>query len=298
MSSKTIRAILASVLQMAAWTAFVGVVVCAEAQPGARAWAQRTSWGDLDLQGEWTSEGEFGVPLERPAEFGTRAHLTDEEYAKRLADVRARDERDLRRGRRARRQGRRAERADSALARIRNGLAAHVARDRSAERATAVAHCKRCGRCPWNGAAACNAANRATPTRITGSACAASCTAAAFRTQCFRPSTTRTSNRAGPGLVAITYELIHDTRVIPIDCRREQACAGLPAFGLHGRRARPLGRRDARRRDDESQGGHAGRFFRFRLIERFTRVSQDSSTIRSPSSIRARGRRPGPPRST
>jgi hypothetical protein len=35
------------------------------------------------------------VPFERPAQFGTRQFLTDAEYAKRLEDVRIRDERDL-----------------------------------------------------------------------------------------------------------------------------------------------------------------------------------------------------------
>ena len=59
------------------------------------AWTERTAWGDPDLQGEWTSEGEYGVPLERPAQFGTRRFLTDDEYAKRLEEVRLRDERDL-----------------------------------------------------------------------------------------------------------------------------------------------------------------------------------------------------------
>ena len=57
--------------------------------PRSREWAQRTPWGDPDLQGEWTSEGEFGVPFERPAEFGTQEFLDDQQYAKRLADVRA-----------------------------------------------------------------------------------------------------------------------------------------------------------------------------------------------------------------
>src|SRR5688572_30067245 len=33
-------------------------------------WSARTPWGDPDLQGEWTTEGEYGVPLERPAQFG------------------------------------------------------------------------------------------------------------------------------------------------------------------------------------------------------------------------------------
>ena len=58
-------------------------------------WSARTPWGDPDLQGEWTSEGEYGVPFERPPQFGTREFLTDAEYAKRLEDVRLRDERDL-----------------------------------------------------------------------------------------------------------------------------------------------------------------------------------------------------------
>ena len=54
-----------------------------------------------------------------------------------------------------------------------------------------------------------------------------------------------------PGYVAILYEMIHETRVIPLDS---------PAGGRqadrarHGRRARPLGGRHARRRNDELQG--------------------------------------------
>lgn len=68
--------------------------VGAQQSPGTT-WSERTLWGDPDLQGEWTSEGEYGVPLERPVQFGTRQFLNDEEYAGRLEDVRVRDERDL-----------------------------------------------------------------------------------------------------------------------------------------------------------------------------------------------------------
>jgi hypothetical protein len=68
--------------------------VAAQTKPDAT-WNARTPWGDPDLHGEWTSEGEYGVPLERPAQYGTREFLTDEEYAKRLDDTRRRDERDL-----------------------------------------------------------------------------------------------------------------------------------------------------------------------------------------------------------
>ena len=66
----------------------------ASAQAGA-AWRGRTAWGDPDLHGEWTTEGEYGVPFERPAQYGTRQFLTDEEYTRRIEDTRTRDERDL-----------------------------------------------------------------------------------------------------------------------------------------------------------------------------------------------------------
>src|SRR4249920_170363 len=82
---------------------FIAATVMATAQgSAARSGAKgndgaisRTPWGDPDLQGEWTSEGEYGVPFERPPQFGTRQFLTDEEYARRLDDVRVRDEGDL-----------------------------------------------------------------------------------------------------------------------------------------------------------------------------------------------------------
>ena len=55
------------------------------AASGASTLNMRTPWGAPDLQGTWTSEPEFGVPFERPAEFAGRELLTDQEYAKRVA---------------------------------------------------------------------------------------------------------------------------------------------------------------------------------------------------------------------
>jgi len=49
--------------------------------------APRTPWGEPDLQGIWTGQAELGVPFERPAAFGTRQSLTDEEFAQRQAQV-------------------------------------------------------------------------------------------------------------------------------------------------------------------------------------------------------------------
>jgi hypothetical protein len=46
--------------------------------------ASRTPWGDPDLQGTWSSESELMVPFERARELGERQVLTDAEYRQRL----------------------------------------------------------------------------------------------------------------------------------------------------------------------------------------------------------------------
>jgi hypothetical protein len=43
----------------------------------------RTSWGDPNLEGVWTTDDMQSVPRDRPEEFGTRQKLTPEEFAKR-----------------------------------------------------------------------------------------------------------------------------------------------------------------------------------------------------------------------
>jgi hypothetical protein len=43
----------------------------------------RTPWGHPDLQGVWTSDDLQGVPVERPKEYGTRRFLTEQELAER-----------------------------------------------------------------------------------------------------------------------------------------------------------------------------------------------------------------------
>ena len=47
----------------------------------------KTPWGHPDLQGEWTSDSARGIPRERPQEFAGRPELTDQE----LADRESRD---------------------------------------------------------------------------------------------------------------------------------------------------------------------------------------------------------------
>ncbi|HEX5106887.1 MAG TPA: hypothetical protein VFV95_00510 [Vicinamibacterales bacterium] len=47
----------------------------------------KTPWGDPDIQGFWPSVDMVGVPLQRPARFGTRNVLTDAEFAQRAQDI-------------------------------------------------------------------------------------------------------------------------------------------------------------------------------------------------------------------
>jgi hypothetical protein len=49
--------------------------------------APRTPWGDPDLQGIYTSDDLHDVPLERPAQYGTRRYLTEQEVAARAKEV-------------------------------------------------------------------------------------------------------------------------------------------------------------------------------------------------------------------
>lgn len=52
------------------------------AKPAQKAWTPpKTSWGDPDLQGQWPATA--NIPMQRPANLGERAILTDEELAQR-----------------------------------------------------------------------------------------------------------------------------------------------------------------------------------------------------------------------
>jgi hypothetical protein len=83
---------------IAAAAALLTVPVMTLAQDGAGAASRRpvdppgyapprTPWGDPDLQGIWP--GDTGVPMQRAVELGERTTLTDEEFARREAQARA-----------------------------------------------------------------------------------------------------------------------------------------------------------------------------------------------------------------
>jgi hypothetical protein len=54
----------------------------------------RTPWGDPDLQGKWPATAMVGVPLQRDEALGTRNELTDEEFADRVARAKEQSDRD------------------------------------------------------------------------------------------------------------------------------------------------------------------------------------------------------------
>src|SRR5262252_4273184 len=53
-----------------------------------KAWTQpKTSWGDPDIQGTWTSDDYIGVPLQRNADQGTRLQRSEQEIAAAQANI-------------------------------------------------------------------------------------------------------------------------------------------------------------------------------------------------------------------
>ena len=63
-------------------------VLRAQSTPASAPWSHpRTAWGDPDLEGAWTSDNNFSIPLERPVELADKEFLDgadlDTELAKR-----------------------------------------------------------------------------------------------------------------------------------------------------------------------------------------------------------------------
>jgi hypothetical protein len=242
---------------------------------GEQAWLERTSWGDPDLEGEWTSEGEFGVPLERPPEFGTRRFLTDEEYAQRLEGVRARDERDL-------------ARVDVFSANVegRNAPIPHWREYNTDSRRTSLVIDPPDGRLPPRTP---QAAPYPVPQRcgsLQGGEPCDSYKDYNLGVRCIVhggglpdamfPAVYNANLRIvqSPGYVVITYELIHDTRVIPLDDERPHLSSAIRTY-MGDARGHWDGTTlvvETRNLKATTRGASAG----LRLIERFTRTSESS----------------------
>lgn len=261
-----------------AWTA--SVHPDAQAPPaGAQTGPERTStdrtpWGDPDVQGEWTSEGEYGVPLERPAQFGTRAFLTDEEYAQRIEEVRVRDERDL-------------APVDVLAGKVDapNAPIPHWREYNTTSRRTSLIIDPPDGRFPPRSAQArpvpaqrCGSLQRGEPCDSyadysLGVRCIVH--GGGFPDAMF-PAVYNANMRItqSPGFVAIAYELIHDARIIPIDASAPPLSPAIRMY-MGDARGRWEGTTlivESSNLKANSRGATAG----LRLVERFTRTGRDA----------------------
>jgi hypothetical protein len=181
-------------------------------------WTARTPWGDPDYHGEWTSEGEYGVPFERPAQYGPRLFLTDEEYAKRLDDVRVRNDKDH-------------EHVDVLAGKVDgpNAPIPHWREYNTTSRRTSLIIDPPDGRFPPRVAGAKPWPVRQRCGTLAGGEPCDTYEDYGLGVRCIAhgegvpdamfPAVYNANLRIvqSPGFVAITYELIHDTRVIPID---------------------------------------------------------------------------------
>jgi hypothetical protein len=245
---------------------------------GQRTWLERTPWGDPDLQGEWTSEGEYGVPFERPPQFGTRQFLTDDEYARRLEEVRLRDEKDL-------------APVDVLSGKVDapNAPIPHWREYNTTSRRTSLVIDPPDGRLPPRTPKAtpfpvpqrCGSLQRGEPCDSyedygLGVRCIVH--GGGFPDAMF-PAVYNANMRIiqTPGVVAITYELIHDTRVIPLDPSPQGAAPLSPAIRMYMGSAR--GRWDGTTLVVESSNFKAntrGSTSGLHVIERFTRTGRDA----------------------
>ena len=266
--------IAAVALASAASTHLVAQPRPAGTQVSGNGWMGRTLWGDPDLQGEWTSEGEYGVPLERPAPFGTRQFLSEQEYAKRLDDVRVRDERDL-------------ARVDVLSGNVEgaNAPIPHWREYNTTSRRTSLIVDPPDGRLPPRAAQAsplpvqrCGSLQRGEPCDSyedygLGVRCIVH---GGGLPDAMFPAVYNANMRIvqSPGLVAVTYELIHDTRIIPLDSAPPRELP--PAIRMYMGAAR--GRWEGSTLVVETTNlkvGTRGASSALRLIERFTRTGKD-----------------------
>jgi hypothetical protein len=166
----------------------------------------RTPWGDPDLQGTWSSDDTEGIPRERPPALGSQLYQSDQEYAARARQVEANV----------------LNRENNATSTFRNDFA------RRAFRQTSIIVDPPDGRMPAFTAEALT--RRASRDRGTfGDGPFDSTEDFTLYDRCITRGIVGSVLRVvygngnrivqSPGMVAISYEMIHDTRVIYTDGR-------------------------------------------------------------------------------
>jgi len=191
-------------------------------QGNGNARAPRTPWGDPDIQGTWTAEAELSVPFERPQQYGERQLLTDQEFAARLAQTDKQIQSDN-----AEFNIDTADRSNAGAVGSATSPPPHWLERGKTSRRTSLVIDPPDGRIPptvptaqrrgigLRGTFASSTFNGPEDLSLWERCITRGMPSAIF------PTVYNANVRLvqGPGVVAITYEMIHDTRVIPIDNR-------------------------------------------------------------------------------
>jgi hypothetical protein len=194
----------------------------AQQGPGRASQTPRTPWGDPDLQGTWTAEAELSVPFERPAQYGERQLLTDQEFAARLAQTEKQVQSDN-----SEFDIETADRSNAGAVGSATSPPPHWLERGKTSRRTSIVIDPPDGRVPplvpaaqkrglgLRGTFAGSTFNGPEDLSLWERCITRGMPSAIF------PTVYNANVRLvqGPGVVAITYEMIHDTRVIPIDTR-------------------------------------------------------------------------------
>ena len=203
----------ASVLVVASVTLWAGQgpaagAKAAPAKPAEKASTiARTPWGDPDLQGTWTTDSAFGIPLQRPPQFAGRADLNDAEFAQKVErDTRTRTAAENAVGS-FRGDGAwltKSFRQTSLIVEPADGTLPPLTPE--AERKRALAPRGTYGDGPFDGPEDFTMYDRCLTLGVVGS---------------MTPKIYGNGHRIvqGPGYVAIMNEMIHETRLIPLDGR-------------------------------------------------------------------------------
>ena len=246
-------------------TAVVVTASLALSAQATRAWIPPvTPWGDPDLTGRWPVTHLNGTPVQRPAEYGERRLLTDQEFAKRQADIAAN---------RIRLAGAWAEvgeanRLTSLVVDPANGRLPPLT-DEGRKRAAAMTS-------SWSDMLFASVNDFNALDRCMTRGMPASMFPFMYNSG--------VEILQAPGYVVIRFELIHETRLIPLDSRPR------PAAAIRFWLGEPRGRWEGRTLVVETTnfngrtpmlivgpgGGGIPTSESLRLVERFTRVDEDT----------------------
>jgi hypothetical protein len=225
----------------------------------------KTPWGEPDLQGVWSTDDTSGIPISRPPRYGDELYLTEQEYAQRVRQI------------------------EAGVARGENDAVGSFRFDfaRRAFRQTSLIVDPPNGQMP---AYTAEGRKRPMPSGTYGNGPLDWTTDFSLYERCITRGILGSTLRViygngnhivqGPGVVAITYEMVHDTRIIHTD--------GRPHVGPAIRQY--LGDSRARWEGDElvvettnftdqtavGLNGNGNRHStKMKLVERFKRVADD-----------------------